>query len=505
MKQNRLFHTLFSVTGVILVSKLLGFVKQMVMASAFGATMETDLISLSQGFVSNLQYLLVQTLLTSFISVYLYAGSRGREEGERFAADVLKIFTLIAAALAAVMLLAAPWLARLLAPTYDQAQSARLATYLRLYAPVLLCFVWMAVFQALLDGNKRFLPGQLESLNQSVLMMLCIAVLRPMLGVRTLIAGFFVCTVWNTVFLGVLSRRYWRLARGNPFQNPMVRELLRMIGPLLLGYSMIYVNQQVDKILVSGLEAGSVTALQYSTVLSNLVSTFIVSFSGILFTYITTRIAQGDEQGAAELVIHAASLMLLLFLPVSILTVLCAEDVVSIAYGRGAFGADSVRIAAYALMGYGISFGPMVLRELFSRFQYGYKDSRTPMLNSTVGILLNIALSIALCPRFGVFGVTFASSVSVIVCGIANAVTARRHNACLRFGPLLRQLPLLAAGGLACVLIARRTLVWMADWSPLLRFAGTTLLAGGGYFLVVSPLLIRLLRKKDGPLFRRRR
>ena len=499
MKQNKFLRTFSSVTGVILLSKLLGFVKQMVMAGAFGATMETDLINLSQGFVSNLKYLLVQTLLTSFISVYLYDGSRSREEGERFAADTLKLFTLIAGALAAVMLAAAPWIARILAPTYDPEQSARLAAYLRLYAPVLLCFVWIAVFQALLEGNKRFLPGQLESVNQSVLIMLCIAVLRPVLGVGTLVAGFFACMVWNTVFLGVLSRPYWRLTRGNPFANPLVRELLRMIGPLLLGYSMIYVNEQVDKILVSGLEAGSVTALQYSAVLSNLVGTFIVSFSSILFTYITTRIARGDQQGAANLVLRAAGLMLLLFLPVSILTVLCAEDIVTVAFGRGAFGADSVRIAASALMGYGVSFAPMVLRELFSRFQYGYKDSRTPMINSTAGILLNIALSIALCPHFGVLGVTFASSVSVIVCGAANAVTARRHNAHLRFGPLLRQLPLLAAGGLVCWLIARWTLVWMGAWPPLFRFAGTVLLAGGGYFLVVSPLLIRLLRKKDGP------
>lgn len=67
-----------------------------------------------------------------------------------------------------------------------------------------------------------------------------------------------------------------------------------MMGPLLLGYSLVYINQMVDKMLVSGLEAGAVTSLNYAAVLSNLVGTFITTFASILFAYVTTRIAVGD-------------------------------------------------------------------------------------------------------------------------------------------------------------------------------------------------------------------
>ena len=496
MREGNLLRSVCSVTGVILVAKLLGFVKQMVTAGLFGTTIGTDLINLAEGFIGNLQYVLVQVLLTSFTAVYIHTREQSGEDAKRFAMDTMKAFSLIAGVLAALLMVGAGWVARIIAPSYEPETSARLAVYLRLFAPVLLLFVWIAVFHALLNAHRRFIPGELVSLNQSVILVAIVLLLRSRLGVETLALAFFVYHVWNTLFLGVLSRQYWGRSSGNPFRSPAVRELLKMAGPLLLGYSMVYINQQVDKILSSGLATGTVTAMGYAAVLSNLVGTFIVSFCSILFTDITSRITRGDHDGTAELTLRSASLLVLVFLPVSILTVLCAGDIVSIVYGRGAFGAESVRLAAESLVGYGFMFVPLVLRELFSRFQYGYKDSRTPMVNSTIGIAANILCSIALCPRFGVLGITFATSVSVCICGVLNAATARRYNSALRFRPLLRQLPFFVLGGVLCALAALWGRGVLAGCGPIPRFAAATLLGGGAYLAAVSPLLIRLLRRK---------
>ena len=71
IKKNHIIRTVFSVTGLLIVSKLLGFVKQMVTAAAFGTTIETDLISLSQGLIGNIQYLLVESVLSALVAVYL--------------------------------------------------------------------------------------------------------------------------------------------------------------------------------------------------------------------------------------------------------------------------------------------------------------------------------------------------------------------------------------------------------------------------------------------------
>lgn len=489
----RFFRVFFSAAGVLLLSKALGFVKQMATASAFGADAETDLINLAAGFIGNSQYLLVQALLTAFLPVYIHI--RDEREAGRFASDALKAVAVIASGAIGAILLAAPLAARLIASSYGPEASRQLAMWLRLLSPALLLFLWIAVFQSLLDAHQRFLPGQLEGLNQSVIFLLLLPVLAPRLGPRTLAVGLIIYTAWNAVFLGALGWKYRSPSRGNPFRNPAVRELLRMMAPMLLAQSLVYVNQLVDKSLASGLPAGTVTAMSYAGVLSNLVGTFVTTFCSMLFSYITAQISQGDEEGAARLTVRSASLLILAFLPVSVLTVLCAEDIVTVVYARGAFGRESVRHTAAALRGYGLMFVPLAFRDLFSRFQYSYKDTRRPMINSAVSIALNIALSVALCPRLGVFGITLATSVSVLLCGLLNLTSARRHNAALSFRPLMGLLPWAGAGGVLCALAARWVITGpLAGSAPLLRFTLAALLGFGAFLPFAALPLWKLLR-----------
>ncbi len=496
MKQNKLLRVFTSITGVIILSKLLGFVRQMITASVFGATIETDVISLSEGLIGNIKYVLVQTLLTSFVAIYLHIREEDPRNARRFGVDVGKAFSLVAMVIIGVVLIFAQQIAKLIAPSYSAEHTAQLATYLRIYAPVLILFVWMSVFHALLNANQRFIPGELEGMNQSIILIIFILALQSFLGVQVLVAAFWAYVIWNTVFLGFLSKPYWEKSSGNPFRNPAIKRLLRMTTPLLLGYSMVYINQQVDKILVSGEAAGTVTALGYAAVLSNLVSTLIASFCSILFTYITMHISKNDDEVAANMVTRSATMLMMIFLPISILTIICSEDIVSIAFGRGAFTSESVSIAASALCGYALMFVPLVLRELFSRFQYGYQNSKIPMINSTIGIVFNIVLSIVLCPRFGVFGVTFASSVSVLICGALNTFSSKRNNAYLSMKPLLRCLPWLCVGGTACVAAAMWSLHIVTMDSALLRFAVATLCGGGAYLIIVSPYIYRIIKKR---------
>lgn len=496
MKNNRITATVFSVTGLLIVSKLLGFIKQMVTASAFGTTLETDLISLSFGFVDDLQYLLTQTLITALVTIYIHTREQGGEEAAcRFAFHTWKAFTLISSGIALLAALCAPLMARLLAPGYDADTSARLSRCLRLVAPAILLFVWIAIFNALLHANKRFLPGEIISIHQSLWMIVLVLLFKARIGVSIMLVAFGIYSLWNTGYTALLSRRYWRVSRGDPFQNPSVRELLKMMLPLLLGYSLVYVNQMVDKALVSGLEDGTVTALGYAAVLSNLVSTFITTFASMLFAYVTTHIASGDENGAADLTEQAAIVLQTVFLPVCLLTILCAEEIVTVIYARGAFSAESVQICAQALRGYAFMFPPLVFREVYSRFLYGHRDSKRPMVNSSIAVVCNIVLSIALCPRFGVFGVTVATSISVALCGVLNLHSARRAHPELHSAALLRALPWLLTGSIACLAVAGTGLHIFSGTAPLPRFALTALLGIAAYALAAAPLLLRLLRQ----------
>lgn len=489
--------TVFSVTGVIIAAKLLGFAKQAVTASLFGATLETDLITLSQGLLGDLDYVLVQILLTSFTALYIRLSGFGPGEVHRATSDTLKAFSLIAAGATALVFASAPLFARILAPSYGTGDLSRLTGYMRLFLPLLPLFAFSAVFTALLNAHKHFLPAELVSVNQSLLSLLILPLFCRILRERSLILAFFTYTIWNLLFLGFLSRRYWRLERGgNPFANPHVQELLRMCAPLLLSYSMVFVNQQVDKSLTSGLGEGAVTALGYGAALANLVNAFIISFCSILFTYTASSISKGEHQRAAALAVRATGLLILIFLPVCLLTVLCAGDVVVIAFGRGAFDAKAVEASACALRGYGLLFIPMVLREVFTRFQYGYGDTRRPTAASCISIVCNIVLSVLLSRWWGIFGIACATSVSVFVCGLLNLLYSRRLNRFLDLAPLAQVLPWVLLGSGACLAAAVRVNALLPDAAAYLRFLAAALSGLATYFLLTLPVLRKLLGKE---------
>ena len=85
--QSRLLKNILSVSGVLILVKALGFFKQMVIAGIFGANAETDLINLSYGFIGDIQYLLVQVMLTAVVSVYIHVKEETQNEAGQFASD----------------------------------------------------------------------------------------------------------------------------------------------------------------------------------------------------------------------------------------------------------------------------------------------------------------------------------------------------------------------------------------------------------------------------------
>lgn len=450
--KTNIFKTIFSVSTVLLFAKLLGFVKQIVVANAFGATIETDIISLAQGIITDFDFIIMQTMLTALVPVYLSVKNDAGET-KPFVSNCIKLAFVCIMILSAVVFVAAPLISGFIAPTYEEKHSAQLAWNIRLYAFTPVVFVLTAIFNALLKANKRFVSGELISINQSVIFIALVILLGDRIGANTLILAFIVSTIINVIVIGWQSKQYWRIGRERPTIDENVRKIIRMIAPLLVGHGMLYTNQLVDKILASGLGAGTVTAMSYSSVLMNFVTSFTGTICGVAFTYIADSIAKRSEKNAGEILGYFLRFLVTALIPVTVYTVINANDIVALVFGHGAFDGAAVKTSAHALMGYGIIFVPYVVRELFSRMHYGYQDTRRPMINSTISIGVNIILSILLSKVWGVFGITFASSVSVIVCAALNVFSSKKHNPNKAVRKLGKNLVLWCAGAAACAAV----------------------------------------------------
>lgn len=490
MRKN-LVNTAFSVTGVIIIAKILAFVRQMVTASAFGATIETDLISLSQTFITDFEYVMTQTMITAFIAIYVRISSRGSST-QRFVSNTIKLILYFSVAVSLILVLLSSPISKILAPTYDVKISYRLSKYVSLFSPVLILFSLESVFQSLLNANERFNPGQVIGINQSIIMIVLIYTLKEKFGIATLVLGFFIVAIYNDIYLGICCKKYWRIVSGNPFKDDNIRELSRMIGPLLFGYSMIFINQQVDKIIVSGLGNGTLTAVSYGTLITNLITGLVGTYTLLVFPRITESLAKDNEDIAFEITDKTCILLITIVIPISIIAAISANPIMKLLFGHGEFDDAAVLNSANALMGYSFCWIPNVLKNLYSRFLYGAKNSKIPTINNTIGIVINIILSILLSKYFGVLGVTFSTGVAEWCSSILNIFSVKKLYKKMHFVRIFSVIPYWLVGSglsiLAFYLISNKQLF---D-SFLLSAVIADLLAVIIYMAGVLPILLKL-------------
>ncbi len=490
-----IFKTVFSVSFLLLLAKILGFAKQIVVANAFGATLDTDIISLSQGIITDFEYLISQTMITAFIPIYILI-KETKEDEKHFVSNVMKIFILISVAASILIFMFAPFITGSIAPSFEGMAADSLTHHIRIYAFSLVLLMLTAIFNALLKGNRSFLPGEITSVIQSVVFILCVLTLGNVFSTQILLISFFLYAVINVIYLGFFSRKLWKIELRGFQIDENVKKLLRMIVPLLFGYAMLYINQLIDKILASGLGDGTVTAMGYSAVLSNFITGFICSICGIAFTYISQNVAEKANEKAAAIVGYFITFFVTCLIPVSVISVVNAKEIVTIVYGRGAFDTAAIKNSAYALMGYGSLFIPYVLRELFTRLQYSYQDTKGPMINSVVSIICNIALSIIFSRFWGGLGITVASSFSVLVCAVLNMVSSRKFNCYLKVSYFHKQLACWIAGGISCLFVNILLGRYLRINHVLLRLIVLSAVSITIYAIVVSPVLVSVIRER---------
>ncbi len=496
MQKNKksIFQAMVSVSGIVVLAKILGFVKQMVTANAFGATIQTDLISISEGLITNIDYLLIQTLSTAFVPTYIYLKTNNPKDSKKFVSNVIKVFLLITITLSIIVIAFGLIISKILAPSYSGELTQRLTTYVRLFAPAIVILIEIAVFNSLLKANESFVSGEMVGVNQSIILIALIFLIGDKVGPDTIVIGFYTYAIFNLVYLMVFSRKYWHIERGNPFKDLNTIKMLSMMGPLILGYSVVFINQQVDKVIVSGLGEGTITAMGYASVLSNFICTFTGSICGVLYTYITKCVAEKKDEDAANLVLRSLMQMSTLLLPISVLTVMNSYDIVTVVFGRGKFDEAAIKSCSLALIGYGCLFVPYALREVFSRFQYAYGDSKKPMINSTIAIVMNIILSIVLSFWFGVLGVTIATSISVFLCGVLNILSSRRKNNYLVLHRIVKGVPGWLIGSLCCIVITVLGQKILSTAHPLIRFSIISLSSLSLYCLINYSTIKSLFR-----------
>ncbi len=194
-----------------------------------------------------------------------------------------------------------------------------------------------------------------------------------------------------------------------------------------MGTAVNDINKIVDRTLASLISIGGISALNYAQRINGFVQGIVVvSIATAMYPLISKMAADDNILGLKKTLSESVIAMSMLVIPATIGAMLFATPIVEILFGRGAFDSQAVSMTSSALFFYAIGMTGIGLRQILSRFFYALQDTKTPMINASVGIVVNIVLNIVLSRYFGIPGLALATSISATLTSCLLLISLRR-------------------------------------------------------------------------------
>ena len=202
------------------------------------------------------------------------------------------------------------------------------------------------------------------------------------------------------------------------FKDEYLKKMLYLVGPVLIGVAVTQINTIVDRTIASTLVEGSISALSYANKLNQFVmGMFIVSISSVVYPMLSKLSTENNKVEFNKSIVTAFSTVILLVIPISVGAIILSTPIVKILFQRGAFDERATYMTSIALIFYSIGMIGFGLRDILGKVFYSLQDTKTPMINGAIAMILNIILNISFVKftNMQLAGLALATSTSALV------------------------------------------------------------------------------------------
>ncbi len=503
-----------------LASGVLGLARIAVVGAQFGTGAANDAFAAAQQLPETVFVLVAGGALgSSFIPVFARIREQDPAQAWRLASAVMTLSAASAAVFGLLVALFAPQLvSHLLFAERQSEQQQLMVDMIRLMMITPVVFSVSGLIMGILQAYAAFwLPAIAISMN-NIGIIIGALIIAPSLPAHPSVGQVGDLNVMGLAYGAVLSAVLHLLvqlpglfklrARLRPLLSaraPGVMDVLRLMGPRVLGLAVVQINFYVNIRFASGMVDGSVVALRYAFMLCFFVLGVIgQSQASAVFPTLAALRAKGDFVGFRDRLAAAMRNVLCLSFPAAALLIVLGEPLVS-SIQRGAWTSESTQAVAWALSFYALGIGGFALLEVLSRAFYALEDTVTPVVAGACAMVSNIALNVVFIQFIGdpgslargpFAGLALANALTTVVEALALWWLLRRRLTELdaTAGSHDREILASAAGSLllAAVMAAALSLLisalaadgWIA--AAVGMFAGGLIFFGGGYLLNIS-------------------
>jgi len=449
----------FGIAGVVMLSKVLGLTREMVIAAKFGTTSNYDLY-----LIAVMLPALVYGVI-NFASFYLFVpymtrkfeatdGSSG-SPGWRATWSLFNFSMASAIILTLVIILSAPYLMRTWAGEFSAEEFSMIVLYSRFTALIVILGTSEAFLRAFLNVQKVFTYPAAGPIVFNLFSILGIILLYHRLGVGAIAVGLVAGLFLQNVYLVMKLAGYRPFAHytGTLFSDE-VKALLATAGVLLLIELLNRSYFLIDRYYAPDFGTGIVSALNYSQVLV-LLPDAVVGFAiaSVVFPLFSKTYVETDREAFTALYERAITAGILVAVPMAVYFFLNARDIVYLIFFRGVFNAESVEITTKVLLPYTPTIVALFVVSTSIRACYGRGWSKA-VLVFTALLLATKFVGTALLPRwFGYPGITAATSISQVSFAAALLILIIKRSGMTGYGRFVWRLVKLSLAGVVAWMI----------------------------------------------------
>lgn len=423
-----------------MTSRILGLVREQVLAHFFGATAAMDAYNVAFRIPNLLRDLFAEGAMSSaFVPTFTsYLTTRGKDAAWRVANNVITALVVVTGALVVLGILFAEPLVRLLTDDSYASDAAWLGLTVdlaRIMIPSLVFIALAAAVMGMLNSLHHYFVPAFSPAMFNVLTIVCAFTLVPVLGrigvepitaiaIGTLLGGVAQLLLqWPT-----LRREGFRYRPTLNWRDEGLRRVLLLMGPGSIGMAATQINVLVNTQLATGEGEGAASWLNYAFRLMYLpIGLFGVSIATATLPAVSRQATHQDLAAVRDTISRGMSLMLMLNVPATVGLVVLGVPIVRVIFERGAFTpADTIATAA-ALQLYAVGLVGYSIVRIASPVFYALGRSRIPVAVSAIAVIVNAIASILLVRAMGYAGLALGTSLAALFNATALFVLLRRH------------------------------------------------------------------------------
>ena len=418
-----LFRSFFTVSFYTFLSRVLGFIRDILIARYLGSTIITDTFFVAFRIPNYVRSVIAEGAYSAALIPVLSGlvlNKTDNREASDFVENTTSILFLFTLFLTIIFFFGMPFIIQVLAPGFTNNKEAfELAVYFgKITFPYIIFISLTAHFAAVINVHEHFAAGAFAPAILNLSFILSLFFLTPYVTTagHALSYGVLIGGVLQFLYLYRAVLNFYRPRIQIPVLNEKVKKFFILFLPGVIGSGVIQLNIVIGTIIASFLPIGAISHIYYADRLNQLpLALFGIALGIVLLPSLSKAIKQSDTDKAHNIQNRSIEFSLLISLPSSIGLFILAEPIIHTLFERGAFVEEDTFYTSKVLSYFALGLPAYILIKVLVACYFAREDTKTPLYISIISVICNVVLSLLLIGSMREMGIALATAISAWV------------------------------------------------------------------------------------------